>query len=1099
MEHRRRSIRQNAGFLTKERQKMAVSSSSARLTIMSGPGSGKVVELTQQELVIGRAAPAGLVIPMPDISRRHARVYIQQGNYVLEDLGSSNGTFINGQRLQQPQLLADGIEIQLGAEVRLVFNQQPAGFQPAARPSSTSERPFQAGPTDGTMMESGLTAGSIQASMSNVPSNLQVTIAGQATQTYNLTKDHITLGRADDNDIVVATPIMSRHHATLERTSLGYEVRITPGVINTLTCQGRPVTERQLLSHADVLRIDSEIPGQMVSMTYLAPSQATTKLSAVQFGDKEKLTFGRDPTNDVVCDNPRVSRFHAQVTRVGRRYYVTDLRSANGTFVNDKRVQGNVWLNPQDTIRVGPYRLVFGEDQFMRYDETEGLRVDAYHLNKWVRKDLNLLQDISLVYTPREFIAVVGQSGGGKSTLLDAIAGYRPATQGRVFVNGIDVYQNFDAVRNDIGYVPQKDIIHMELTVYQALNFASQLRMPKDTSKEERHNRIMEVLNDLDLLHRKDVQVSGLSGGQQKRVSIGVELLTRPGLFFLDEPTSGLDPGTETAFMHLMRRLADQGRTIVMVTHATKNVMLADKVVFLARGGYMAWFGPPDEALAYFDQYRSEQDRRARDMEFDQIYAILDDPSKGKGKDWGDRYLQSNAFARYIVEPLNVSQQQASAAQTQPAKKQARKGSRTSSLRQFLVLSARNVTILLRDRSALVLMLAVPVGVGLLQLVLALAMGKNIFMYNGGSPSDAQTVMFLLSLDVLLVGGMSQMREFVKEKDIYRRERLVNLRIFPYVTSKIWLAFALAFWHALAYTALTYIAFKMPGTILDFAEIYVTLWVAVVSGMMLGLLASALSPNAASAPLTLIMMIVPLIVLSGALAPMPSNISQFASTRWTFQGLIGITGAGSDVSADPCWYLNKDLRNSLDLDAKSFFQCKCMGVQVFNQNSCDFPGVRKYYAAEIDQTAPPEPAALPPQPPEPVIPAAPDPPTDKYNQVQMVQYLNALVSYQDDVKLIQDNYRNQMDLYQVMADVYKSQMTKYQEDRAKYEVARISAVSSAEGIIGGTRDSAGWAWVNKKDPAIYIPWLIETWTAPLIIVTVYLVIILILIKRKDVK
>ncbi len=249
-----------------------------------------------------------------------------------------------------------------------------------------------------------------------------------------------------------------------------------------------------------------------------------------------------------------------------------------------------------------------GKDQFTRFGESEGMRVEALHLNKWVRKNLNLLQDISLIYQPREFIVVVGQSGGGKSTLVDAIAGYRPATHGKVLVNNLDIYQNFDAIRNEIGYVPQRDIIHMELTVYQALDFAAQLRMPKDTTKEERHQRIMEVLNELDLTHRKDVQVSGLSGGQQKRVSIGVELLTRPGLFFLDEPTSGLDPGTETSFMHLMRRLADQGRTIIMVTHATKNVMLADKVVFLARGGYLAWFGPPDEALAYFDKYRSEHD-----------------------------------------------------------------------------------------------------------------------------------------------------------------------------------------------------------------------------------------------------------------------------------------------------------------------------------------------------------------------------------------------------------------------------------------------------------------------------------------------------------
>src|SRR3972149_644126 len=132
--------------------------------------------------------------------------------------------------------------------------------------------------------------------------------------------------------------------------------------------------------------------------------------------------------------------------------------------------------------------------------------------------------------------------------------------------------------------------------------------MPADTSKEERHQRVMQVLEDLALAHRKEVQISGLRGGQQKRVSIGVELLTKPGLFFLDEPTSGLDPGTETELMQPMRRLAHQGRTIVLITHATKNVMLADGVVFLARGGYLAWFGPPNEAVAYFDQFRSERE-----------------------------------------------------------------------------------------------------------------------------------------------------------------------------------------------------------------------------------------------------------------------------------------------------------------------------------------------------------------------------------------------------------------------------------------------------------------------------------------------------------
>jgi ABC-type multidrug transport system ATPase subunit len=271
----------------------------------------------------------------------------------------------------------------------------------------------------------------------------------------------------------------------------------------------------------------------------------------------------------------------------------------------------------------------------------------------------------------------------------------------------------------------------------------------------------MEVLEDLDLAHRKDVQVSGLSGGQQKRVSIGVELLTRPGLFFLDEPTSGLDPGTETSFMHLMRRLADQGRTIIMVTHATKNVMLADKVVFLARGGHLAWFGPPDEALAFFDQFRSEQERRIRPMEFDQIYSLLDEAKLGKGRDWAERYRASPAQAQYINEPLQL-QPQAQKAAPRPKAKAARGRRKPSGLRQFLVLSIRNLTILRRDRSSLVLMLAVAPAMGAIDLILAPAMGRTPFAFTGGSANDAGITLFLMTMNSLLVGAMSQMREFVK-------------------------------------------------------------------------------------------------------------------------------------------------------------------------------------------------------------------------------------------------------------------------------------------------------------------------------------------------
>jgi ABC transport system ATP-binding/permease protein len=349
-----------------------------------------------------------------------------------------------------------------------------------------------------------------------------------------------------------------------------------------------------------------------------------------------------------------------------------------------------------------------------------------------VSKSLNILQDISLAFKPKEFIVVVGQSGGGKSTLVDAIAGYRPATHGRIIVNKtIDVYKEFDAIRSTIGYVPQKDIIHMELTVFQALNYAAQLRMPADTTETERNKRIDEVMDDLDLAHRRDTQISQLSGGQQKRVSIGVELLTKPTLFFLDEPTSGLDPGMETELMRLMRKLADQGRTIVMITHATKNVMLADKVVFLARGGFLSWFGPPEEALAYFDKYRTERDRRASSMEFDHIYTLLDQEELGTAPEWKERFKKDPAYQKYIQEPLSGEAQKTD--RQKIASKSLSKGNQVSFLRQLAILSARNVRILTRDLFSLFLLLVTAPIMASLDFMVASGIGRDPFGFVDGN------------------------------------------------------------------------------------------------------------------------------------------------------------------------------------------------------------------------------------------------------------------------------------------------------------------------------------------------------------------------------
>jgi len=1088
-----------------------VSSTEPALILKEGPKAGETFELQKPETTLGREPGVDWVIESPGVSRRHARFSFEGDTCLLEDLGSSNGTYVNGVRITNPVKLNNGDEIKLGQAVVLTLL-LPVTSATVMESPPTEQRAtiLEQSASHSTMMEKqqGMAATMIgedlAVSMAALPPHLMVTVAGEKPVVYTLSQSLVRIGRGPDNEISIDSRIVSRSHARIERTVAGYLLTVLPEAGNPIQLDGRPLTGPHILKDGDLLRIGSLDPGLMVTLTFSQPvAMRAEEMRPIRFGEKNLIQIGRDPSNDVVLDSPTVSRFHAQIERIGHRYRLRDLHSGNGTFVNDQRVDDReVWLNEADAVRIGRHRFVMKQDQLDQFDETRGLKVEAFGLNKWVRKDLNILQNISLSFQPRELIVVVGQSGGGKSTLIEAMIGYRPATQGQVLINGTNVYRNFDAVRNDMGFVPQRDIIHTGLTVYQALDYSARLRMPRDTTKEERHERIMQVLTDLDLLHRKDNPISKLSGGQIKRVSIGVELLTSPGLFFLDEPTSGLDPGTETAFMHLMRRLADQGRTIVMVTHATKNVMLADKVVFLARGGYLAWFGPPDEALTYFDSYRSEREQRARAMEFDQIYAILDDSAKGSNQEWSKRYMESAAYSRYIVEPLKLKEKQpvmdAAVPQIQkPAAVKVKPKRTASAMNQFLVLSARNLKILVRDKSSLTLMLLAAPLVAMLDFVIAPLMGRAPFDYVDGNAPNAAITLFLMTIYCLLVAGLSQMREFVKEEDIYKRERLVSLKILPYVASKIWVALLLAFYHAAAYTIIHFLAFDMPGGTLEFGLVYVTMVLAAMAGMVCGLLASALAPAASSAPMIMILLLVPQIVLSGALAPVPQTISSIASTRWAFQGLIGITGIGSDVAADTCWDLPEDLRDSMTLDDKAAMGCRCMGTAIFKPGSCNFPGVGKYYVPEVDKPAVLKPADLPPKPADPVIPTAPAAPADQNDQVEMVKYLNALQAYQDEVTLIQNDYKAQMELYESQAEVYQAAMEEYQKDVLTYETARNSAVERAEGVINSVIEEFGWGFVNKDDSPGYRSFLTMVWGGQGVLIVLYIAIILFFIKRKD--
>ena len=1052
----------------------------------------QVFDLTEQAYSLGRDASNGIAIQGEGVSRRHAQLTRAGDVYVLQDMSSANGTFVNGQRISAPQPLNSGDKIGLGRSIQLLYEAEAAAAAPTPQPAPTrvaaSEEPLPA-----TMMGE-----PVKLPPSAEPPRLVVEEAGGSTYEYTLTAEQYTIGRSEGNTIRVTSPLASRNHARLEKTPGGYHLAPLPEVLNPLSLQGRPVSEPHVLRDGDIFRIGGRDPGTMITFRYSDPATAAEPKVDVDFGERAALSVGRDPTNDVRLDAPQVSRFHAKLEKIGARYRVRDLRSGNGTFVNGQRVEGEVWLDADDELRIGPYRFVMGADRLSQYDETGGgLRVEAMGLNKWVRGNLNILQNISLVIQPKEFVVVVGQSGGGKSTLVDSIAGYRPATHGKVFVNGIDIYRNFDAIRSNIGFVPQRDIIHMELTVGQALDYAAQLRMLPDTTPTERRKRVSEVLEELDLAHRKDVQISGLSGGQQKRVSIGVELLTKPGLFFLDEPTSGLDPGTETALMQLMRRMADQGRTIILITHATKNVMLADKVIFLARGGYLAWYGPPDEALRYFDKFRSERDRRAGPMEFDQIYEILDDASQGSPKDWHKRFQGHMAYQQYIAKPL--SKTGAAAAGAPAASRPAPRRRQISALRQFLILSARNLKILTRDRFSLILMLITAPIVSSLDIIVALLIGRNVFDYDTGSANYVITTLFMMAMYAVMVGSLSQMREIVKEQDIYRRERLVNLKIIPYISSKVWVAGMLALYQAACYVIIRYIAFSMEGGFIGFVFVYITMVLATMSGMMLGLFASAISPNANAAPLLVIIFLLPQIVLGGAIIPLPGwkqVVSTATTTRWTYEALVSITGLASDVAGDLCWQISKEEREALTTSEKEAQGCRCLGTNIF-RGYCNFPGAGKYYDPAIDQPEPVKPAEVTDPLPALVLPDPPPQPGSQNDPAAMSQYMRDMQSYQDQVDVIKAQYQADINAYKRKTDDYQDALRTYSDEYADWQSARTEAIGQAEGVIGSIYDDFGWAFVDWNDSLAWGFKIITRWAAQAFMSIFFFVVILIVQKVKD--
>ncbi|HXI24599.1 MAG TPA: FHA domain-containing protein, partial [Pyrinomonadaceae bacterium] len=680
----------------------------------------------------------------PMVSRKHAEFRLEEGRCTVADANSRFGTFVNGQPISAPVEVRVGANIQLGQGgpiLRVVSIEQdaaevepppshmrrmdtvrdgaaplsPAAPTPAPAKSQPPAAPKPPSPVQQPPKPQPPKSGPVFV-------NLTDTRTGQ-TRRIELTKEVTRIGRDPEGEVVIDADaaVVSRRHAEIHKGAEQFAIvdlksfngtllndqRITDSVplfdgdeiqlgvggpVLRLVDPAHPAPARRVIQPGAPTPSQQNIPsafGQIAAMaqrqtivstsgTLQPPAAAQAGqpqlLARLSFETKPQLSVGRAQDNDLRLDGLQISNHHARFARTNGSVSVEDAGSTNGVYVNGERISGRRAVQLSDVIQIGPFVLQADSAQGVAvYDTRSKTRIDCINITKIVKNrsgggTIKLLDDVGITVQPNEFVGLLGPSGAGKSTLMDALNGMRPASSGYVLVNNLDLYRHLDSLKQSIGYVPQDDIIHRELTVYRTLYYVARLRLSRDVSRREIDQIVNEVMDVTGLSERRDVAISQLSGGQRKRVSIAVELITKPSVIFLDEPTSGLDPATEEKIMKLFRQIAESGRTVILTTHAMENVKLFDKIVVLMRGK-LVFYGPPQEALAHIkaDSFKDLYDKLEAPID-QQVASIPPEVKSQKGalkkyreqisehvaEDWKKKFQQTDQYRRFVVEPLSA-------------------------------------------------------------------------------------------------------------------------------------------------------------------------------------------------------------------------------------------------------------------------------------------------------------------------------------------------------------------------------------------------------------------------------------------------------------
>jgi len=616
-------------------------------------------------------------------------------------------------------------------------------------------------------------------------------------------------------------------------------------------------SEKSKVMRAPVNVLDKE--ATQVAMGFIAENLGPQGPQRIRL--QQRIRIGRGEDCDWKIGNLNVSRSHAEIiqSRHGE-YELVDLKSTNGTFLNENKIRREKLIFG-DIISVGGYRRKFTSDGLELLEGIDGLSITAKEISFEINGK-KLLDNVSFNLGPRTLTAVIGPSGAGKSTLLGVLTGRTKPTSGEIQLAGNNLHANFQALSREIGSVPQADILHTRLTVRQALNYGAQLRLPSDTSKEERNSRVDEVMRKLELTERADLRIDRLSGGQRKRASIGLELLTSPKLLVLDEPTSGLDPGLDAHVMETLRNLADEGQTVVLVTHSVDNLNFCDNVILLASGGRVAYAGPASTVF-----------------------------SKLGKKSWAEVF-------KFLAAPdaiLLASKKRDIAISTE-VKQEHVLQRRQGFLRQILTLSSRYTRVIASDRFYLALLTLIPVIIGVISYLAGSKYGfgpgyktKTGLIYN----PFAQGSILVLVLGSIFVGLSTSIQEVIKENAVRKREQSVGIRVSAYLISKIFILGLITSTQIIIFTSIVLFGRPLPksGIVIESSRLEITS-ICVILGlcsMLLGLLVSILLSSEEQAMPALVGMTMVLVVLSGAL-PLQSGglvgqLARFVPSHWATNAL----------------------------------------------------------------------------------------------------------------------------------------------------------------------------------------------------------------------